>query len=106
MLKKVFRCRELLNHLIDILWPNLSSEEIPQSAGLWPLFIQINQDLKTGSGKGVNRNRITVHEINADRSFNLSAHSFQFRDFDFAAIHFRGAIASAISLGWFNEYVI
>jgi hypothetical protein len=56
--------------------------------------------------QGVNRNRITVHEINADRSFNLSAHSFQFRDFDFAAIHFRGAIASAISLGWFHEYVI
>jgi len=60
----------------------------------------------TSSNKRVNRNRVTVHEIDANGGFNLSAHSFQFRDFDFAAIHFRGAIASAISLGWFNEYVI
>jgi hypothetical protein len=33
--------------------------------------------LQTGGGKGVNRNRITVYEINADRGFNLSADSFQ-----------------------------
>jgi hypothetical protein len=85
---------------------NVRFEQIPKGAGLWSFFIQINQDLETGSSKGVNRNRITVHEINPDRGFNLSAYTFQFRDFDFGSIHFRGAIASAISLRWFNEYVI
>ena len=42
----------------------------------------------------MNRNRVTVHEIDANGSFDLSAHSFQFRDFGFGSIHFRGAIAS------------
>ena len=36
----------------------------------------------------MNRDRIAVHEIDPDRGFNLSAHSFQFRDLNFALIQF------------------
>jgi hypothetical protein len=86
MLKKVLGFREQFNYLADILRPHLRSEQIPKGAGLGFLFIQI-KDLKTGSSKGVNRNRITVDEIDADCRFKLSPYSFQFRDFDFGLIH-------------------
>ena len=88
MLKKVLSFREQLFHFTDVFRLNLRFDEVPKSAGLGSVFIQINQDLVTGGNKGVNRNRIAVHEINPDRGFNLSAHSFQLRDLNFALIQF------------------
>lgn len=94
MFKKVFSFREQLLHFTDVFRFNLRFDEVPKSA----LFIQINQDLQTGSGKGVNRNRITIREIDTDRGFNLSARSFEFGDFDFGRFNLVGAIVPAITL--------
>lgn len=105
MLKKVFSFREQLLHFTDVFRFNLRFDEVPKSA----LFIQINQDLQTGSGKGVNRNRITIREIDTDRGFNLSARSFEFGDFDFGPIQFGGCYRASyysFSAGYFAHKMV